>query len=150
MLDKIKAFFETHLAPEGASAADDPEHALRLAVAALLLEMSRMDEQVTAEEREAVERVVGEQFNLTAEEIATLLALAEAEREGATDYFQFTSLINQHFDATAKERMVESLWRIAFADGRLDRYEEHLVRRLSDLLYVPHAAFIAAKHRAAS
>ena len=148
MLDTIKRFFETHLDPAAEASRQHPEHALRLAVAALLLEMSRMDEEVSEEERLAVEREVREQFGLSGDESEALLKLADAEREEAVDYFQFTRLINDHYSAEEKERVVETLWRIAFADGRLDRYEEHLVRRLAELLYVPHSAFIAAKHRA--
>ena len=150
MLDTIKRFFETHLDPAAEEPRHQPEHAQRLAVAALLLEMSRMDEEVTEEERLAVEREVREQFGLSGDESEALLKMAEAEREEAVDYFQFTRLINDHYSAEEKERVVETLWRIAFADGRLDRYEEHLVRRLAELLYVPHSAFIAAKHRAAA
>ena len=149
MLDTIKRFFDTHLAPHSTEGRERPEHALRLAVAALLLEMSRMDEEVSAEERAAVEATVRERFGLDATQCGELLALADAEREASVDYFQFTRLINDHYGAEEKARVVEELWRIAFADGRLDRYEEHLVRRLADLLYVPHADFIAAKHRAA-
>ncbi|GAB6042455.1 tellurite resistance TerB family protein [Endothiovibrio diazotrophicus] len=148
MLDQILRFFEQHLTADEGPALRDAEHTRRLAVAALLLEMARMDEEVTTEESAAVERTVREQFGLREGESRALLALAEKEREASVDYFQFTRLINDHGSAEEKRWIVEALWRIAFADGHLDRYEEHLVRRLADLLYVPHADFIAAKHRA--
>ena len=75
--------------------------------------------------------------------------LAEAERTASTDYFQFTSLINGAYSPEQKIRLIELLWRIAYANESLHRYEEHLVRKVADLLHVPHSAFIAAKHRAA-
>jgi uncharacterized tellurite resistance protein B-like protein len=146
MLNRIKRFFDQHLAVE--SMAQDPEHVLRLAIGALLLEMTQMDGEVWPKQREAVEQAVHACFDLTEEEIAELLALAEAERSEATDYFQFTSLINESYTPKQKEKLVETLWRVAYANEALHKYEEHLVRKVADLLHLPHSAFIAAKHRA--
>ena len=69
------------------------------------------------------------------------------ERTESTDYFQFTSLINGVYTPEQKVSVVELLWRIAYANERLHKYEEHLVRKVADLLHVPHSAFIAAKFR---
>ncbi|MCU0767219.1 MAG: TerB family tellurite resistance protein [Gammaproteobacteria bacterium] len=146
MLKRIRQFFDQHLA--GVASAQDPEHVLRLAVGALLLEMTHMDGEVRPEQRAAVERAVRASFDLTEEEADELLGLAEAERAESTDYFQFTSLINDAYSAEQKQRLVETLWRVAYADNVLHEHEEYLVRKVADLLYVPHGAFIAAKHRA--
>jgi uncharacterized tellurite resistance protein B-like protein len=145
MLTRIRQFFERELEP-GVRQGD--EHALRLATAALLFEMTRQDDTVTDDERAAVTAAVRDRFGLSTGEAETLTDLAEEEAHGATDYYQFTSLINQHFDHSQKIRMVESLWRVAAADGHVHHYEEHLVRRIAELLYVSHGEFIAAKHRA--
>lgn len=149
MLTQIKSFFDRHLLPDRAGTEAGEARRLRLAVAALLLEMTRMDERVKAEECAAVEAGIRDHFGLTAEETRELIALAEAERREATDYFQFTSLINSHYGPEQRARIVEQLWRIAYADQTLHRYEEHLVRKVAQLLHVPHGAFIAAKHRGA-
>lgn len=146
MLKRIKSFFDQHLIPVADDT--DPEHVLRLAIGALLLEMTNMDGEVWPEQREAVEEAVRGHFELTESEVAELLELAEAERAESTDYFQFTSLINSAYTPQQKVMLVELLWRIAFANETLHKYEEHLVRKVADLLYVPHSAFIAAKHRA--
>jgi uncharacterized tellurite resistance protein B-like protein len=146
MLSRIKRFFDQHLAAE--PMAQDPDHVLRLAVGALLLEMTHMDGEVWPKQREAVEQAVRTCFDLAEGEANELLDLAEAERAESTDYFQFTSLINRSYTPDEKERLVETLWRVAFANEALHMYEEHLVRKVADLLYVPHSAFIAAKHRA--
>lgn len=146
MLAKIRTFFEQHLVPPD-SDGEDAEHALRLAVAALLLEMTRMDYEVTVQERAAVTTAVREHLGLTPEEAQELIHCAEAERAEATDYYQFTALINQVYTPEQKRQLVELLWRIAYADEALHRYEEHLVRKIADLLHVPHGVFIAAKHR---
>ena len=61
------------------------------------------------------------------------------------DYYQFTTLINSNYTLEQKVSLVDRLWRIAYANETLHKYEEHLVRKIADLLYVPHSAFIAAK-----
>jgi uncharacterized tellurite resistance protein B-like protein len=144
MLERIKGFFDRHLgqAGEGGEA-----RRLRLAAAALLLEMTRMDERVLPGECAAVEEAVRERFALTPEECRELLELADAERHDATDYFQFTSLIVRHWGMDERTALVEALWRVAYADSALSPYEEHLVRKVAQLLHVPHGAFVAAKHR---
>ena len=148
MLRKIQKFFDERLLPGGVSGDSDTEHVLRLAIAALLLEMTHMDGEVWPEQRKAAETAVLDHFDLEEEEVKELLALAEAERAESTDYFQFTSLINQAYSAEHKAHLVEMLWRIAYSDDALHRHEEHLIRKIADLLYVPHRVFIAAKHRA--
>ena len=121
---------------------------MRLATAALMIEMQRMDATVTAEETDTARAALRVRFGLSPAEADELLALADDARREATDYFQFTSLINQHFNSIQKVALIDSLWRIAYADNTLHDYEEHLVRKIADLLYVSHADFIAAKLRA--
>ena len=146
MLTRIKNFFEQNLSLGSTDEAEDSEHVLRLAIGALLLEMTRMSDEVLTEEREAVEFAVREHFDLSASEAQELLEMAEEERSNSTDYFQFTSLINNHYTPEHKVKLIEMLWRIAYADDSLHRYEEHLVRKVAELLYVPHSTFIAIKH----
>jgi uncharacterized tellurite resistance protein B-like protein len=152
MIDSIKEFFSQFIEPgtrqaEAGSAAGNGQ-ALRIATAALLLEMMRMDDRITAEERAAVATALHGQFGLDAGQIDTLVALAEREARQATDYYQFTSLINKHCDAAQKIQIVENLWQVALADGHLDAHELHLMRKITDLLYISHADNIAAKQRA--
>jgi uncharacterized tellurite resistance protein B-like protein len=147
MLKSIKRFFDDHLAPTDQGQRMDDEHVLRLAVAALLLEVGESDYQDHPAERDAVMEAVKNHFDLEQAEADALIELAESERAGATDYFQFTSLINRTYDQEQKKRVIEILWKVAFADGELHKYEEHLIRRLAELLHLPHRDFIAAKHR---
>jgi len=148
MLKRIKNFFDEHLLPEFSKTEDDPEHVLRLAVSALLLEMTDMDGEIRPEQRGQVEAAVLKCFDLEEDEATELLMLAEEERSESTDYFQFTSLINGAYSPEQKIRLVEVLWRVAYANESLHMYEEHLVRKIADLIHVPHSAFIAAKLRA--
>lgn len=148
MLSQIKSFFRENLAPSRADTAAEAEHRLQLAVGALLLEMTRVDGEIRQEQCARVEAAIRQQFDLTEAETAELIRLAEAERDDATDYFQFTQLINADFTPQQKAAIIEQLWAVALADRELHRYEEHLVRKIAQLLHVPHNAFIAAKHRA--
>ena len=147
MIKAIKQFFDQHIAQEAATPAT-VEHRLRIATAAVLLETMRADFDVTSKEVEAVTDAVQSVFELPREETDTLIRLAEQEVRQATDYFQFTSLINKALTANEKKTVVELMWRVAYADGQLDKYEDHLIRKIAGLLHVSHRDFIAAKHRA--
>lgn len=146
MLKSIRDFFDQRIG--GAAPARDPQHALRLATAALLAEMVRIDREVTPEEQTLAQRAIRERFDLSEAETTELLALADAEVRQSTDYYQFTSLINRGFSQADKEQVIELLWRVAYADAELSAHELHLMRKVAGLLHVPDSAYIAAKMRA--
>ena len=148
MLTAIRRFFDQHIGPTHGDTQVRDEHRLQVATAALLTEVMRMDDTIMDEERATTMRIMGEKFGLSAVEADALLKLAEEEARQSTDYHQFTSLINRSFSAQQKEKIVEYLWQVAYADGELDRYERHLVGKIADLLYVPHSAQIIARNRA--
>ena len=146
MLNAIREFFDRHIDPSPSP--ERERHAIQLATAALLVEVARIDSESSEAERTAVTRAVREKFGLEAGEAAELIDLAEAEMKQAGDYFQFTSLVNRHFTAPQKLAIVEMMWRIAYADAALSAHENHLMRKIGDLLHIPHGDFIAAKMRA--
>lgn len=120
-------------------------HQLDLAAAALLIEMTRADYVVGSEEQQAIKEVLGDALQLGATEITELLELAGQRADRATSLYEFTRLINDHYSAEEKLTLIECMWRVAYADGDLDKYEERLIRQVSDLIHVPHKAFINAK-----
>ena len=144
MLDAIRRYFDHRLADVRQ---DDDEHRLKLATAALLVEVMRLD-GVDPDERAAVQRALGAKFGLADDEAAELVALAEAEVREAVGYYQFTSLVNRHFDVAQKERIVELMWRVAWADDAVSAHEHHVIRKIADLIHLPHASYVAAKQRA--
>lgn len=146
MLTAIRQFFEERLSSPQAPVRK--EHTLELATATLLAEVVRLDGDIGAEERDAVLAAIRGQFHLSAEEAETLFALAEAESREATDYYQFTSLIRSRYSQEDRQRIIELMWRVAYADERLSAHEQHLIRKIADLLYVSHRDYIAAKMRA--
>jgi len=148
MLRSLKELFGALQPPPAAAPARTVEHALQLAAAVMLIEVMRADAHFDAAERRAVIDALRAKFALADDEVAGLIELAEQAVRDATDWFEFTSHINAHFDMAAKIRMVELMWRVAYADGQLGEHERHTLWRLSDLLHVPHGAYINAKMRA--
>ena len=149
MLKTLKDLFENFApAPLGAPVAHD-EHQLRLATAVLLVEVMRSDHALAAAEQEAVLAALQARFELSPDESERLVELAHDSVRVANDYFAFTSRINAAFAMEEKIRSVELMWQVAYADGRLDAHEQHVMRRLADLLHVPHGAYVNAKMRAA-
>ncbi len=145
MLKSILEFFDRNIGTE--PQARTP-HGIELATAALLVEVVQFDSEMTPAERQAVLGAVREKFGLSAAEAEALTNLAEQEMRQAADYFQFTSLINRHFSPQQKQRMVELMWQAAYADGTLSAHEQHVIRKIAELLHVPHHEYIAAKLRA--
>jgi uncharacterized tellurite resistance protein B-like protein len=146
MITKLQKFFEQYLGAD-TEAVIPLERRLQMASAALMVEMLHVDENVTAEEDEKLRQILKQRFNLDSSEIESLIDLAHNEKHEATDYYQFTSLLNTHYSQQQKITLVEDLWRLAYADHELDKYEEHLLRRLAELLHVPHQDFIRTKHK---
>jgi uncharacterized tellurite resistance protein B-like protein len=123
----------------------DGEQGLRMAVAMLLLDVARADTEITAEERRVARQMLERFFPVSPDQAQALLAVAQHEAEHATSLYPFTSLIKREFDLDERTRIVGMLWKVSSADGHIDAHEEHLVRKVAELLYVPHARFIQAK-----
>ena len=127
---------------EVTTSATTPAH---LAAAALMVEVARADFHTDDEECQLIVARLQRHLELSAADAEALLQLAVTEVDDATSLFQFTRVINDTHDPEARAQVVDLLWRVAFADGLLDRHEEAIIRRVSDLLYVPHDRFIRGK-----
>lgn len=128
----------------------DREHGLRLATAVLMVDVARADHDFAEEEFDLLLRLTARHFELTPEEAAELANLATEAAEEAVSLHEFTSLLHQSLSAAEKERVVDLLWKVAYADGRLDKYESALVLKISDLLYVSRGRVMQLKHDAAT
>jgi uncharacterized tellurite resistance protein B-like protein len=148
MILRIKQYFEARLIVTINTSQADIEHKLNLASAALMVEMIHADENVHKNEDIKIRELLQQQFDLKNDEVEELLKLALEKKHEAIDYHQFTSLINDHYSQDQKIKLVEMLWQIAYADNTIDKFEEHLVRKLAELLHVPHKHFVQARHRA--
>ena len=146
MLNSIKSFFESKLAKtNGAEQEIELVQKVDLACAALLIEVMNSDHEL--DERESTEfvAVLKNTLNVDEEDINEIVKLAEDEARRATSLYEFTRLINDSFDYQQKITLMENMWQIAFSDEKLDRYEDHLIRKVSELIYVSHSDFIKAK-----
>ena len=131
------------------TATDEVEHrALELACAALMFEVARADFSVETIEQETVTALLTDQFSLSADDVSTITEAAVEQADAATCLFEFTRTLNELASAEQKRDLLAMMWRVAMADDALSRYEEHVIRKVADLLYVPHSDFIAAKQSA--
>ncbi len=135
------------IAPDPAALARREARAVQAACCGLLLEVARLDAAGAEQKRKAVSRAMREQFDTPVEELGPMIARLGLQENRLTSYFPSVELINKAFAPGQKAQLIEHLWRVAMADGAIDMYEDQLVRKLADLLYVPHAEFILAKQR---
>jgi uncharacterized tellurite resistance protein B-like protein len=146
MIDSLRQFFEGSLKPAfKGSDTHIAEHATRLATAALLVETARSDFEFDMSERDALDTILQRVYGLTKRETEKLMKIAEAEVDASTSLDQFTRLLDRNLGFEQKYHVLELLWEVAFVDGRIDKYEEYLIRKIADLLHVSHSHFIRAK-----
>ena len=145
MLDIVKRFF-SKTATELPKNADPPtEHDVRIAACALFVEMARIDEKFTEEEMDTILSIVQERYGLSREYADALVAEADKELDKSLDLWQFARLINENYSTDEKIEIIETLWRMVFVDGKMDRYEHYLMNKLKNLLRLSHDQLIAAK-----
>jgi len=131
--------------PEEVVSETDDNHDIQFATATLLMEVSRTDDGYQEVEKDAILKILRQLFDFSEAEVSQLIELAEDAADEAHDLYSFTKLINRHYDYPAKRQLVKNLWEVAFADGRIDAFEEHIIRRISGLVHLASEDFIRAK-----
>lgn len=120
----------------------------RLAAAVLLLELTRADAEHHPAEAAALREGLVRDFAVTDATLDALLAAADKTAKESVSLYAFAQTLNRSMDQAEKRALVELLWQVSLADGRVDPHEEHLLRRMADMLHLSHGDFIRAKHRA--
>jgi uncharacterized tellurite resistance protein B-like protein len=146
MLRKLAALFDGAFAPDG----DDPEareHALRVATALLLIEVAKADYADDVAEHDSMLESLKQFFALDDASASLLLEEARSTADHAVELQQFTRRLHEQLSVAEKHRVVEMLWQVALADRGLDKHEDHLVRRIAELLYVSHSDLIRIRNR---
>lgn len=115
------------------------------AAAALMVEVMAADDNWDEAEAEQIKHLLSNTLNLPKTEVEAAFTAAKQTQREAHDLFHLTSVINQHYTPEQKYALLKALWEVAYADGRLDHYEEHMIRKLAELLYLTHTQFIQAK-----
>ncbi len=131
-----------------AESAADPQDRQQLALAALLVEMARADFDDTEHEHGEITRLLAEHFELSSEEAAQLLTRADKAMQEAVCLFDFTRALHDSLEYEQKLAVIELLWQVALADEHLDKYEDYLMRKVGDLLYVSHMDIIRLRNAA--
>jgi len=141
MIQKLKQMWK--------QAATSPEatkkHDVSLAVAALMVEIMRMDDKLEDVEHSAIMLALEQRFGLSEDEIHVLIGQAKQEVDQALDMHQFTSTVVKGFSTEERIDILSQLWSVAWADSHIDPYEEQLLRRIADLLGLHHSQYIKAK-----
>jgi uncharacterized tellurite resistance protein B-like protein len=148
MLDLAKKFFGKGTTGDPKGNEGGTSHDIRVATCALLLELSQIDGEFSAAERGHVLSVLKSEYGLSDEYAESLLEASRQELEGSIDLWQFTNLINQNYTREEKCKIIETIWKIAYTDGRLDKHEDYLMHKLGSLLRLSHKELIDAKLKA--
>ncbi|MDB9968383.1 TerB family tellurite resistance protein [Gammaproteobacteria bacterium] len=146
MIESIKSFFEKNLTKkEEEEAPSSAMSRVDLTCAALLVEVMNSDHELDEREHQEFMAVLQKSYNIAESDLEELIQLAKNEAFEATSLYEFTKLINDSYDYEQKVELIENMWRIAFSDKQLDKYEDHLIRKVSELIYVSHSDFIKTK-----
>ncbi|MEM7281725.1 MAG: TerB family tellurite resistance protein [Pseudomonadota bacterium] len=143
LLRKLKALLEK---PDDQSEISEEE--LQLATAALLVEVARADFKEDPQEQKAILSILERHFDMASSEAHNLFSDAELSVDESVSLHEFTSKLHQRLDPAAKHKIIKMMWQVAIADGVIDRYEDYVVRKVADLLYVDHVDFMRLKHDA--
>jgi uncharacterized tellurite resistance protein B-like protein len=144
MIDRLLNFLTGSEAPTTEPGADE----LHMAVAALLIEAARMDDNFDAAERASIERLLAERFDLPADAVRALIQAAEERLRNTAQYFPFTREITQRLSTEQRAAIIEMLWEVAYTDGVLDPHEDALLRQIAGLIHVPDRERGLARKRA--
>ena len=147
MLKALTEIFDTALSKKAADIPESREHGIQLATALLLVEVARADYETDLTEDEEIVALLRTSFALNDEELALLVEDARAESDYAASLQAFTRTLHEQLSVTEKHRVIEMLWRVAFADLHLDKHEDHLVRKVAGLLYVSHGDLIRIRNK---
>ena len=142
MLKSIQNIFKRK---ENESAVDSKKSEQELAYASLLIEVINSDNKFDDRERDKLLEILSSKLDIHKEELDNFTELAQKKTEDSTSLYEFTREINDQYEYEEKVSLITDLWGIAYSDGKLDKYEDYVIRKIADLIYVSHADFIKSK-----
>ncbi|MFA0812509.1 tellurite resistance TerB family protein [Microbulbifer epialgicus] len=146
MLQQIRKLFQQIGTHADVEARDDKD--VRMISAALLVEVATVDQKLDQRERDNLLQLLCQHYALDAHSAAEIIDEAIEQREEATSLFEFTQAVNDQFSEKDKYQLVRQMWQVAFSDNVIEAFEEHLIRRVSELIYLPHGLFTRARAEA--
>ena len=145
LFERLKSILTGEVEAPSAQNEAERKARLQIATAVILLEVALSDDEYTDAERELIVEILKENFSLDDESVRELLFVSEEQRRRSIDLWHFTEIINSRYDVEDKFRVIEMVWQVIYADGRLDKYEDHIVHKLAQVLHIPHERMIEAK-----
>jgi uncharacterized tellurite resistance protein B-like protein len=145
MIGLFKSLFNYNFRNITTASKDGQPDRLHIATCAILLEMAKIDGEFSSSEKQDIINAFKNKYHLSDDEIKALIDASEEELEGSIDLWQFTNWINKICTPEEKFRIIETIWQVAYADGRLDSHEDYLIHKLAELLNISHRDLIEAK-----
>ncbi|MDB9823182.1 TerB family tellurite resistance protein [Deltaproteobacteria bacterium] len=145
MIDMVKKLFSRETSDDSLENVKDPAESIYLATCAILLELASIDGEFSDAEKDNIISLFKRDYNLADEDIAALMEASEKELRDSIDLWQFTNLINQNCSLEQKVQIVETVWKVAYADGTLDQHEDYLAHKVATLLRLNHKQLIDSK-----
>jgi uncharacterized tellurite resistance protein B-like protein len=142
MFEKLRDIFFTQ---EGGQTAAETSRRIQVATAVILLEVANSDDEFTDAERKSIVEILKDNFDLGNEEVQELISVSDEKRKGSIDIWHFANVINENYSDGEKYTIMENIWKVIYSDGRLDKYEDHVVHKLATILHIPHKKMIEAK-----
>ena len=149
MLDRFKVAFARRIKDDSIEA-DSEDQQVALAAAMLLLEVAWADHEIEARELALIRSSLTALYDISESQVESVISEVKLEHQEISSIFPFTRTLNEQLDTTERKRLLESLWRLNAFDGSAFHYEEGVIRKISELLYLTHADFITAKLSAKS
>mgnify|MGYP001328085909 FL=1 len=142
MLKSIQNIFKRK---ENESVVDSKKSEQELTYASLLIEVINSDNKFDDRERDKLLEILSSKLDIHKEELDNFTELAQKKSEDSTSLYEFTREINDQYEYEEKVSLITDLWGIAYSDGKLDKYEDYVIRKIADLIYVSHTDFIKSK-----
>ena len=148
MLNKFRNRLENLLAPDDTAESVEQSTAATFAATALLIEAAQSDSELSDDELAQIKNSLSSQFGIRINEVEKTLQGAHETLDAATCLYEITNIINRDWNLNRKIDLIEAMWKVVLSDSYLDPNENHLMRKIKGLLYIPHAEYINAKIRA--
>ena len=145
VIELVKKFFSKESTSPSAGSNKGTTRDVRVAACALFLEMAHIDGEFSDSEKDNIIQTLKKDYDLSEEAVLELLKAADEQLKGSVDLWQFTNLINQNYSLEEKLGVIEMIWRLAYADGTLDKHEDYLLHKMANLLRLTHKQLIDAK-----
>lgn len=147
MLKTFKQFVKDHFTDNNAITSPN-SHDVALAAATLMFEVIKSDNDIHFFENQQMAEQLRKQFDLSDDEISELMALAENVSDKSISLQGFTRQLCDSWNNSQRCELIEDLWIIALADGKIDAHERHVIRKIAALLYLTDKQIILAKEAA--